>query len=98
MEETKNQVLEDAAKEIKEANEEELKATIEKWFESTRTDGMRIGAYYISASIYGAIRKNLNKAGKISLNDYRRCIKDITKIIDVQLITEQNDLGGNADE
>ena len=70
--------------EIKNANEDELREVIEDWFEKTRTDGLKIGAQFISAAIYGAILKNLNKA-KPSLRDYERCIKDIRKIIDVQL-------------
>ena len=75
--------------EIKNANEEELRKIIEGWYERTRTDGMRIGAKYIAAGIFGAIQANLNKQ-KPSLRDYERCIKDIRKIIAVQL-TRQND-------
>lgn len=75
--------------EIKNANEEELRKFIEGWFERTRTDGMRLGAKMIAAGTFGAIQKNLNKA-KPSLRDYERCIKDIRKIIAVQL-TKQND-------
>ena len=70
--------------EIKNANEDELRKVIEDWFEKTRTDGLKIGAQFISAAIYGSIVKNLNKA-KPSLRDYERCIKDIRKIIDVQI-------------
>ena len=76
--------------EIKNANEDELREVIENWFEKTRTDGLKIGAQFISAAIYGSILKNLNKA-KPSLRDYERCIKDIRKIIDVQL-NKQKDL------
>lgn len=75
--------------EIKNANEEELRKFIEGWYERTRTDGMRIGAKYIAAGIFGAIQVNLNKQ-RPSLRDYERCIKDIRKIIAVQL-TRQND-------
>ena len=32
--------------ELKNATEEDIKETIEKWFEKTRTDGMRIGAQF----------------------------------------------------
>ena len=80
--------------EIKNANEEELRKLIESWFEKTRTDGMRLGAKMISAGVLGAIQKNLSKASKASLRDYERCIKDIRKIISVQL-TEQNDSEAN---
>jgi hypothetical protein len=77
------------AEEIKEATDEELKKKIEEWYERIHTQSMRLGAKYIAAGTLGAIQKNLNKA-KPSLRDYERCIKDIRKIIAVQL-TEQND-------
>ena len=79
-----------AVAEIKNANEEELQKVIKHWFEATRTDGLKIGAQLISAAVYTAIQKNLNKEGKITMNDYKRVIKEITKIIQVQL-TKQND-------
>lgn len=75
--------------EIKNATEEDIKEVVEKWFEKTRTDGMRLGAQFIAAGCFGAIQKNLNKA-KPSLRDYERCIKDIRKIIAVQLSKQNN--------
>lgn len=75
--------------EIKSATEEEIREVIEKWFRKTRTDGMKLGAQLIAAGCFGAIQTNLNKT-KPSLRDYERCIKDIRKIIAVQL-TKQND-------
>lgn len=89
MEEAK--ITENAVQEIKNANEEQLRGVIEKWFETTRTDGMKLGAYYISMGVYAAIQKNLVKSGKTSLRDYKRAIDDIMKIVAVQLKTEQND-------
>ena len=78
--------------EIKNATEEDLKSTIEKWYESTRMDGIKIGAKYISAAIFGVIQKHLKKktGAKASLRDYSRCMAEIEKIISVQL-TQQND-------
>ncbi len=87
MEETK---ITDAVSEIKGASEEEIKAVIEKWFESTRTAGMKIGATYIAAAVYGVIEKNLKKNYKPSLRDYQRAVKRIVEIVSVQL-TQQND-------
>ena len=83
--------------EIKGASEDELKAVIEKWFESTRTDGMKIGAQYIAAATMGKIQKHLDKPGKPSLRDYERCIADIQKMLLVQL-TKQNDLETTSEE
>ena len=88
MEETK---MSDVVEEIKGATEEELREVIEQWLESTRTDGMKIGATYIAAAVMGKIQKHLSKPGKTSLRDYERCIADIKKILAVQL-TLQNDL------
>lgn len=78
--------------EIKNATENNIKKVVGDWFERTRTDGMKLGAKFIAAGVFGAIQKNLNKT-KPSLRDYERCIKDIRKIIAVQL-TKQNDLAG----
>ena len=79
--------------EIKNSTESELKETIEKWYEHTRTDGMRIGAKYISAAVYGIIQKHIKKStgAKASLRDYQRCMDEIIKVISVQL-TQQNDV------
>lgn len=76
--------------EIKGASEEELREVIEKWFESTRTQGMKIGAQFISIAVYDAIEKNLKKGSQSSLRDYQRAIKRVVEIVSVQL-TQQND-------
>lgn len=83
--------LKDVAEEIKGANEDELKKLIETWFESTRTAGMKIGAKFISAAIFGIIQKHIIKKEKASLRDYKRMTDEIIKIISVQLDTQQND-------
>jgi formate dehydrogenase maturation protein FdhE len=87
----------EVVEEIRSADEETLRSTIEKWFESTRTAGMKIGAQFISAAIFGIIQKHTKKAGKVSLNDYKRMTAEIIKIISVQL-TEQNDLEENDND
>jgi hypothetical protein len=76
--------------EIRGASEEEIRSVVEKWFESTRTDGMKIGAQFIAAAVMGKFKKHLEKPGKISLRDYERCFADIKKMLLVQL-TKQND-------
>lgn len=88
MEETK---MSEVVEEIKGASEEELKKIIEEHFEVVRTQGMKIGAGYISAAVYGAIEKNLKKGSQSSLRDYQRAIKRVLEIVSVQL-TQQNDL------
>lgn len=84
------------AEEIKEATDEELKKKIEEWYERIHTQSMKLGAKYIAAGVFGAIQANLRKA-KPSLRDYERCIKDIRKIIAVQL-TQQKDSEENIME
>lgn len=90
-EETK---ISEVVSEIKGASEEELRKVIEKWFESTRTQGMKIGARYLSAAVYSAIQKHIGKSSP-SLRDYKRMTEEIIKIVSVQLKqseTQQNDL------
>jgi hypothetical protein len=80
--------------EVKNATEDELKKVIEGHFEAVRTQGMKIGATYIAAAIYGAIEKNLKKGANSSLRDYQRAMKRIIEIVSVQLKqdeTLQND-------
>ena len=83
--------IKEAVKEIKESNEESLQKVIEDWFERTRISGMKIGAQYISAAIFGVIQKNIVKKAKPSLRDYKRMTEEIIKIISVQL-KQHNDL------
>ena len=95
MEENKN--VSEAVSEIRNATEEDLRETIEKWFESTRTDGMKIGAQFIAAAVMGKLKKHLEKPGKTSLRDYERCVADIKKMLNVQL-TRQNDSEETVEE
>ena len=86
--------IQEVVKEIKESDEESLQKCIEDWFERTRTQGLKLGASYISAAIFGVISKHIIKKAKPSLRDYKRCIDEIIKIVSVQLKqqnTEQND-------
>lgn len=76
--------------EIKNANEDELREVITKWFESTRTDGLKLGAKMVSLATVEIIKKHLRKTTKPSLRDYQRCVDEILKILSVQLV-EQND-------
>ena len=82
----------EAVSELKSADEEKLREVVDKWFESTRTDGLRIGASMISTAVYAIIKKHLVKTSKPSLNDYRRAIKEIEALIQKQLDnqTQQN--------
>lgn len=97
--EEQNKVIEEAVAELKKSDEAQLKEVIEKWFESTRTDGIKIGAQFISAAVAGVIEKHLRKGKDASLRDYKRMTDDIMKIISVQL-TQQNDstMENEADE
>ena len=76
--------------EIKNANEDELHQIISKWFEHTRTDGLKLGVKMVSLATLEIIKKHLKKTTKPSLRDYQRCIDEIVKTISVPL-TEQND-------
>lgn len=91
MEETK---MSEVVDEIKGASEDELRELIEGWFEKTRTDGMHLGAYFISAAVFDAINKNLKNGMNSSHRDFERAIKRVVEIVSVQLKqkeTQQND-------
>lgn len=92
---TEENKMSEVVEEIKGASEEELKKVIEEHFEAVRVQGMKIGASYIAAAVYGAIEKNLKKGYQSSLRDYQRAIKRVVEIVSVQLKQEetlQNDL------
>ena len=92
--EEQNKMIKQAVEELKGADEAELEKVIKQWFERTRTDGLKIGAKYMSAAVAGVIAKHLKKTTKPSLRDYQRCVNEIIQIVSVQLKqnTEQNDL------
>lgn len=98
MEENKN--MSEVVSEIKNASEEELKTVIKRWFESTRMDGMRLGAYMISAAVFDVINKNLKNGMNSSHRDFERAIKKVVEIVSVQLKKEtvQNDLEETTDD
>lgn len=94
---SENTNMSEVVSEIKNATEEELREVIEKWFNTTRTSGMKIGAQYMSAAIFGVIKKHLKKTSAPSLRDYKRCVDEIVGIISVQL-AEQNDVVKENDD
>ncbi len=94
MEENKIQEVVD---EIKSAKDQELETTIRKWFEQTRNQGMKLGASYIAAAVAGVMEKHLKKGKDASKRDLERCLRDIYKIVSVQLNTQQNDLEDDDD-
>lgn len=86
--------MSEVVNEVKNASEDELREVVEKWFERTRNDGMKIGAYFISAAVSKAIEKNLKDGMKSSHRDFERAIKKVLEIVSVQLKqdeTKQND-------
>ena len=89
--------IQEVVEEIKSTKDQELKDTIKKWFEQTRNQGMKIGASYISAAVAGVMEKHLKKGKDASKRDLERCVRDIYKIISVQLNTQQNDLNTEND-
>ena len=94
------EVVSKAMDEIKNASEDELKKVIERWFEQTRTQGMRIGAQFISAAVYDAINKNLKNGMNSSHRDFERAVKKVVEIVSVPLKQEtvQNDLEETTDD
>lgn len=83
--EEENRTIQDAVSEIKMADETQLKTVIEKWFESTRNQGLKLGAKLVSSVVMETINKNLKKGSQSSLRDYKRAIKIIVETISVPL-------------
>lgn len=82
------------------ADDEKLKQVIEAWYTKTRTDGMKLGAQFMCAAVYGAMQKHILQKANPSLRDYKRMSDDIAKIISVPLKkqeTQQNDSGDAAE-
>jgi hypothetical protein len=87
--------------EVKNASEDELREVVEKWFESTHMDGVRHGAYIISAAVFDTINKNLKNGMNSSHRDFERAIKKVVEIVSVPLKqqeTRQNDSEKVAEE
>lgn len=83
--------IDNITKEIKNTTDEQLKKTIEKWYEKIHTQSLKIGASYISTAVVGVMEKHLKKGKDASRRDLERCVKDIMSIVSVQLNTQQND-------
>ena len=92
-----DKMISEAVAELQGADEAKLKEVIEKWFESTRNQALKIGAYYISAAVAGIMEKHLKKGKDASKRDLERCLRDIHTLISVQLNTQQNDSEGDDD-
>ena len=89
--------IKEAVEEIKAGDEETLQKVVEDWFERTRMDGMKLGARFISAAVYGTIQKHLKKGAQSSLRDYRRMVDEILDIISVQL-KQDNTIQNDSEE
>ena len=84
------EIVAKAAEEIKNTSEDKLKETIEAWYEQIHTQGLRTGANYIAAAVFGIIQKHVGVKKDPSLRDYKRMTENIIKIVSVQL-KRQND-------
>ena len=96
-----NAKVTEAISELKNANEESLRSIIEKWFENTRTQGLKIGANMICTAITHVIAVQIKNKPNPSKRDYERAIKEIVKIISVPLKnseTQQNNGEENEQE
>ena len=99
MEENTN--VSQVVEELRGKDEEQIKKVIERWFDKTRMDGLRLGAQMISIVVNDAIKKNLKDGMNSSHRDFKRAINKIYEIISVQLKqieTVQNDLNESAEE
>ena len=93
-----NTNMAEAISEIKNATEEDLREIVTKWFDQTRTSGMKMGAQYMSVAIFRVIQKHLKKTSPPSLRDYKRCVEEIAGIISVQLAELNDGVKENEDD
>ena len=87
--------LSEVANEIKNKSDEELKKTIEQWYEKTRTQGLKLGARMICAAGTDILTKHIRKKDKPSLRDYKRATEELIHLFSIpikQAETEQNNL------
>ena len=85
----------EVADEIKNKSDEELKKTIEQWYEKTRTQGLKLGARMICTAGTDILTKHIGKKDKPSLRDYKRATEELIHLFSVpikQAETEQNNL------
>lgn len=93
--------VQEVVEEVRAADDEELKRVIETWYEKTRTDGMKLGAQFMCAAVYGAMQKHILQKANPSFRDYKRMSDDIVKVISVPLRkqeTQQNDSDNAAEQ
>ena len=87
--------LSEVANEIKNKSDEELKKTIEQWYEKTRIQGLKLGARMICAAGTDILTKHIEKKNKPSLRDYKRATEELIHLFSIpikQAETEQNNL------
>lgn len=87
--------LSEVANEIENKSDEELKKTIEQWYEKTRTQGLKLGARMICAAGIDILTKHIGKRDKPSLRDYERATEELIHLFSIpikQAETEQNNL------
>lgn len=87
-----------AVEEIKNTNEDKLKETIEKWYKQIHTQGLKTGAAYISAVIYGAYQKNVAAKPKPSLRDYKRMTEFIVDVVSKQIARQSYESNNESTE
>lgn len=74
--------------------EEKMNQAIRDWYDKTYTSGLKMGAKYMAIGASSIMKKHLHKNTKATLRDYQRCIEELSKFLDVQLKTQQNENKG----
>ena len=92
------EIISKAAEEIKNTSEDKLKETIEAWYEQIHTQGLKTGASYISAAVFGVFQKHVGTKQNASLRDYKRMTDDIVRIVSVQLKRQNDEANNEATE
>lgn len=90
IEETKVDQIEESDELLSEEGKDELKEAIEEQLKKVQTQNMLLGAQVSCSVILDKIKSFEAKAGKRTLNDHRRLVKDLKAFCEVGLSRKVN--------
>ena len=94
MDENKNvETQEEIVEDVKDMSNDELKNAISESMNKLRLQAMYLGAQTMCSAVLQKIMVLENKQGKITMNDYKRLVKDIKGFCQVGLSKQVNNDG-----
>lgn len=94
MDENENvEMQEEVVEDVKDMSNDELKNAISESMNKLRLQAMYLGAQTMCSAVLQKIMVLENKQGKITMNDYKRLVKDIKGFCQVGLSKQVNNDG-----